>query len=100
MRCEMCGICGEIRFDGEPSGLPATTAMTRALTPRGPDGEGLWHDQRASFGHRRLAVIDVSDAGAQPMTDGECVIVYNGCIYNHHELRRRLNALGHHFRST
>jgi asparagine synthase (glutamine-hydrolysing) len=96
----MCGICGEIRFDGRDPDLPATAAMTRALASRGPDGEGQWHDGAVAVGHRRLAIIDVSDAGAQPMTDDEYVIVFNGCIYNHHELRRRLAALGHCFRST
>ena len=50
--------------------------------------------------HRRLAVIDLSDAGAQPMRDGELTIVFNGCIYNHHELRAELRALGHEFVST
>jgi asparagine synthase (glutamine-hydrolysing) len=96
----MCGICGEIRFDGRVPDVAATAAMTCALAPRGPDGEGVWRDAGAVLGHRRLAIIDVSDAGAQPMIDGECVIVFNGCIYNHHDLRRRLTALGHHFRST
>jgi asparagine synthase (glutamine-hydrolysing) len=96
----MCGICGEIRFDGCAAKVPAIVAMTHALAPRGPDGEGLWHDGPVAFGQRRLAIIDVSDAGAQPMSDDTCVIVFNGCIYNHHELRRRLEALGHRFRST
>jgi asparagine synthase (glutamine-hydrolysing) len=67
----MWGICGEIRFDGRAPDWLATAAMTRALTPRGPDGEGLCHDASPPFGHRRLAVIDVSDAGAQPTADGE-----------------------------
>jgi asparagine synthase (glutamine-hydrolysing) len=96
----MCGICGEIRFDGCAANVPATVAMTRALVPRGPDGEGLWHDGPVAFGHRRLAIIDVSDTGAQPMSHDDCVIVFNGCIYNHHELRTQLTALGHSFRST
>jgi asparagine synthase (glutamine-hydrolysing) len=96
----MCGICGEIRFDGRTAEPSTTVAMTRALVPRGPDGRGLWHDGPVAFGHRRLAIIDVSDAGAQPMSDDRCVIVFNGCIYNHHELRDRLSALGHRFRST
>ncbi|WP_029112309.1 N-acetylglutaminylglutamine amidotransferase [Mycobacterium sp. URHB0044] len=96
----MCGICGEIRFDGCTADVPATVAMTAAMASRGPDGEGLWHDGPVAFGHRRLAIIDVSDTGAQPMVDDGCVIVFNGCIYNHHELRKRLTALGHQFRST
>jgi asparagine synthase (glutamine-hydrolysing) len=60
----MCGICGEIRFDGRAANLPATVAMTCMLVRRGPDGEGLWHDGPVAFGHRRLAIIDVSDNGA------------------------------------
>jgi asparagine synthase (glutamine-hydrolysing) len=95
----MCGICGEIRFDGREPESAATDAMTRAMAARGPDGEGQWRDGSVALGHRRLAIIDVSDAGAQPMTDGDFVIVFNGCIYNHHELRGRLKALGHRFRS-
>ena len=55
--------------------------------PRGPDGSGLWVDRGVGMVHRRLAIIDLSDLGAQPMRDGELTIVFNGCIYNHHELR-------------
>jgi asparagine synthase (glutamine-hydrolysing) len=62
----MCGICGEIRFDGYTANVPATVAMTHALQPRGPDGDGLWHDGTAAFGHRGLA----DDPGAQLMVGG------------------------------
>ena len=98
----MCGICGEIRFDGSSPNGCRTAAMTEAMVARGPDGGGLWQEGNAALGHRRLAIIDLSDAGAQPMVDeqGQCTIVFNGCIYNHRELRRQLESLGHRFRSS
>src|SRR5688500_8764384 len=76
--------------------------MHAALAPRGPDGDGIWLDGRAGMVHRRLAIIDLSELGAQPMRDEALglAIVFNGCIYNHHELRAELTALGHAFRST
>jgi asparagine synthase (glutamine-hydrolysing) len=71
---------------------------------RGPDGAGLWvsGDQRVGLGHRRLAIIDLSDAGAQPMgnADGSLQVVFNGEIYNHLELRRQLEGKGHKFRTS
>jgi asparagine synthase (glutamine-hydrolysing) len=78
----------------------ALERMGASLAPRGPDGAGLWMDGRIGLVHRRLAIIDLSDAGAQPMRDGELTIVFNGCIYNHHELRAELRARGHAFAST
>ncbi len=78
--------------------------MSEVLAPRGPDGSGEWARGPVALAHRRLAIIDLSDAGAQPMVDGEgadqLVAVFNGCIYNHHELRAELSARGHRFRST
>ncbi len=98
----MCGLAGEIRFDSRPADVGAVARMTACMVHRGPDGDGLWAEGAAAFGHRRLAIIDLSASGAQPMTDGEtgAVIVFNGCIYNHHELRDELRALGHTFVST
>ena len=98
----MCGLAGEIRFDGRPADRDAVARMTACMVHRGPDGEGLWADGPAALGHRRLAIIDLSASGAQPMTDGETgsVIVFNGCIYNHHELRDELRRLGHSFVSA
>ena len=98
----MCGLAGEIRFDGRPADVGVVARMTACMMHRGPDGDGLWAEGPVAFGHRRLAIIDLSDSGAQPMTDGETgsVIVFNGCIYNHHELRDELRALGHTFVST
>ncbi|MEZ5139349.1 MAG: N-acetylglutaminylglutamine amidotransferase [Acidimicrobiales bacterium] len=98
----MCGISGEIRFDGRATDLEAVERMTRALAPRGPDGHGTWAHGPVALGHRRLAIIDVSPRGAQPMADEElgCTIAFNGCIYNHRELRRELEGVGYRFRST
>ncbi len=73
----MCGF-------GVERGAPDRAALERmgqALAPRGPDGHGLWVDGPVGMVHRRLAVIDLSDAGAQPMRDGELAVVFNGCIY-------------------
>ncbi|WP_375388730.1 N-acetylglutaminylglutamine amidotransferase [uncultured Amnibacterium sp.] len=98
----MCGLAGEIRFDGRAADVEAVARMTACLVHRGPDGEGLWADGPVALGHRRLAIIDLSPSGAQPMRDDETgsTIVFNGCIYNHHELRAELRGIGHTFRST
>jgi asparagine synthase (glutamine-hydrolysing) len=98
----MCGLAGEIRFDGRSADVGAVARMTACMVHRGPDGDGMWSEGPVAFGHRRLAIIDLSAGGAQPMTDGETgsVVVFNGCIYNHHELRDELRALGHTFVST
>lgn len=94
----MCGLAG---FAG-PGGQDDIAAMTRRLAHRGPDGEGFYHDAASQvfLGHRRLSVIDIA-GGAQPMADAaaEIVVVFNGEIYNHLELRRELEGRGHVFRS-
>jgi asparagine synthase (glutamine-hydrolysing) len=97
----MCGIAGFISR-GEPGReSSAVRAMIATLARRGPDGEGLHHWPGVAFGHRRLAIIDLSDAGKQPMLsdDGQIGVVFNGCIYNFEELRRELQAAGWVFRS-
>ena len=95
----MCGIAGELRRDGRPD-MDAVRRMQAAMAARGPDGDGLWSHEGAGLAHRRLQVIDLSERGAQPMTDGDLTIVFNGCVYNHHELRDELRALGHPFASV
>jgi asparagine synthase (glutamine-hydrolysing) len=99
----VCGVAGIVRFDGAPIVPDELRDMADAQRHRGPDGEGLWCDGEAGVGlsHRRLAVLDLSSAGAQPMRGprGE-VLVYNGEVYNYRELRRELEALGHAFTST
>ena len=91
----MCGIAGYWSASG---GQVDATAMADALTHRGPDDGGAWADPEAgiALSHRRLAIIDLSAAGHQPMAspDGRHVIVYNGEIYNHLDLRRELEADG------
>ncbi|MFI9244870.1 N-acetylglutaminylglutamine amidotransferase [Streptomyces sp. NPDC053086] len=98
----MCGLSGEMRFDGGRPDLTAVERMNDRLAPRGPDGEGIWSRGAVALGHRRLKIIDLSERGSQPMTDGQHEItgVFNGCIYNYEELRAELAALGHRFRST
>jgi asparagine synthase (glutamine-hydrolysing) len=98
----MCGVSGDVRFDGEPADVCAVARMTDRMTGRGPDGSGLWNDGWVALGHRRLAVIDPTDAGAQPMVEetSGLAVVFNGCIYNHAELRELLRGRGHRFRST
>lgn len=95
----MCGIAGHISFAS-----CATPLDLAALCHRGPDAQGEWWspDRRVWLGHTRLAILDLSDAGAQPMVHPETgdVIVYNGETYNHLDLRRDLEAAGHRFRGT
>src|SRR6476661_5655769 len=96
----MCGFGIELRRDG-PVDRDALERIGASMQPRGPDGSGVWVDGRVGMVHRRLAIIDLSDRGAQPMRDEALglTIVFNGCIYNHHELRDELRALGHEFAS-
>jgi asparagine synthase (glutamine-hydrolysing) len=77
-------------------------AMTDALAHRGPDGEGHWIRENVGIGHRRLAIIDLSPLGHQPMVsnDSRYVLTFNGMIYNHREIRADLEARGHHFRGS
>ncbi|MFK4244375.1 N-acetylglutaminylglutamine amidotransferase [Micromonospora chokoriensis] len=98
----MCGIGGEFRLDGAPPDMAVVERMLPALASRGPDGEGRWQHGPAALVHRRLRIIDLSDAGAQPMVDSELglALVFNGCIYNYRELRDELTAAGYSFRST
>ncbi|HET9381807.1 MAG TPA: N-acetylglutaminylglutamine amidotransferase [Streptomyces sp.] len=98
----MCGLSGEIRFDGGRPDLAAVLRMSDRLTARGPDGHGLWSRGAVALAHQRLKIIDLSEQGSQPMTDiaEEVTCVFNGCIYNYKELREELLRLGHRFRST
>lgn len=98
----MCGIAGEIRFDQRPASMDRVQKMTAAMRPRGPEGQGVLGYGRYAFGHRRLKIIDLSDRGRQPMDDPQLglSLVFNGCIYNHHELRDELHAQGYQFFSN
>ncbi|WP_309050792.1 N-acetylglutaminylglutamine amidotransferase [Streptomyces sp.] len=98
----MCGLSGEIRFDGGRPDLAAVERMTDRLAARGPDGRGLWNRGAVAFGHRRLKIIDLSERAAQPLTDEAAGLtcVFNGCIYNYQQLRDELRGLGHRFETT
>src|ERR1044072_8953612 len=100
----MCGIAGLITRN--PEALMG--AMLRSIEHRGRDDEGVWtsgliddEGRRAAFGHRRLAIIDRSEAGHEPMlsADGRFALIFNGEIYNYKELRRELQAKNHLFRT-
>jgi asparagine synthase (glutamine-hydrolysing) len=97
----MCGLGGEVAWGRAPD-LDALARIGDALAPRGPDGAGDWHDSGVALVHRRLKIIDLSARGDQPLVDPDLglVIAFNGCIYNHHELRAELVAAGYPFRST
>jgi asparagine synthase (glutamine-hydrolysing) len=97
----MCGIAGMVSFDGLPADASVTaTRMRDALVHRGPDEAGLFCDTHAVLAHRRLSIVDLS-TGQQPLAneDGRIQIVFNGEIYNHAEIRRELEALGHTYRT-
>ena len=95
----MCGICGELRFDGGEPDLGGLQRMMALLSRRGPDHEGVFTDGPLAFGHRRLAIIDLSAHSDQPMVDKALglSLVFNGTIYNYRELRSELAALGYRF---
>lgn len=97
----MCGIAGVLHINGEPASYTILKRMTDAIVHRGPDGEGHFVDGPLGLGHRRLAIIDLSPGGHQPMAtpDGRFVISYNGELYNFNELRVELESLGHQFHS-
>src|SRR5215471_1993758 len=99
----MCGIAGifHYRSADRPVDRPLLERMTRALAHRGPDGEGFHVDGPLGFGHRRLAIVDLSPTGSQPMSneDGSLWINYNGEFYNHRAQRTRLEAR-HAFRGS
>jgi asparagine synthase (glutamine-hydrolysing) len=92
----MCGISGMLKFGGSPVHRDDLRLMNDVQAHRGPDGEGIWIDGSTGLGHRRLSIIDLSDAAAQPMEaeDSKSVIVFNGEIYNYRELAAELAAAG------
>ena len=101
----MCGIVGiyAYRDAAPPVAVDELVRIRDHMAPRGPDSEGTWlaDNGRLGFGHRRLSIIDLSDAGAQPMAsaDGRLIITFNGEIYNYRALRQRLEGRGYVFRS-
>src|ERR671933_883647 len=97
----MCGICGIVAL-GRPPEADTVEAMALELDHRGPDGPGSFAAEGVALGFRRLAIIDLSDAGDQPFAseDGALQLVHNGEVYNYRELRSELEAHGHRFRSA
>ena len=99
----MCGIAGYLSAR-EPIDAATLCAMRDSMLHRGPDGEGIWISKKADVGlaHRRLAIVDLTEGGHQPMAsqDGRLIIAFNGEIYNHHELRDELRGLGWSFQSS
>lgn len=97
----MCGLAGLVSFEGLPAEAPALAIRMRdELTHRGPDEAGLHCDAQAALAHRRLSIVDLS-TGQQPLCneDGSIWIVFNGEIYNHVDLRTRLEQAGHRYRT-
>jgi asparagine synthase (glutamine-hydrolysing) len=97
----MCGVAGIVEFGGAPVDAARVVRMTRLLAHRGPDDEGFYFDGMAGLGHRRLAIVDLSAAGHQPMSNetGTVWVTFNGEIYNFRDLRAELVARGHAFAS-
>jgi asparagine synthase (glutamine-hydrolysing) len=95
----MCGICGELRFDGSSPDPAVIKRMSEKIARRGPDHEAVISDGPLAFGHRRLAIIDLTPSADQPMTDTDLRIslVFNGTIYNYKELRSELIEMGYSF---
>ncbi len=100
----MCGIAGVYHYGepGQTADREALQRITRALAHRGPDGEGFFVEGPLGLGHRRLAIVDLSETGRQPMASsgGSCWISYNGEFYTHREARRRLESKGVRFRGS
>lgn len=98
----MCGIAGVLNIDGAPVSSTVLKKMTDAIAHRGPDGEGQWVNGAIGLGHRRLAILDLSPAGHQPMmsVNKRYILTYNGEVYNFKELRIELESIGYQFHSN
>ena len=98
----MCGLLGLYNLNNQQINESHFKKMASKINHRGPDGEGFYFDDNIALAHKRLAILDISDNGKQPMfsNDGNWVIVFNGCIYNYKELRLELEKIGHSFVSN
>src|ERR687893_873623 len=96
----MCGITGFVNLDGRPADADLLARMNEAIRHRGPDEDGAYLEGHVGLAMRRLAIIDLA-GGQQPISneDGSAWIVYNGEVYNFRELKKRLEDLGHRFRT-
>lgn len=97
----MCGIARQLHLSGGTADRDLIRQMSDLLKHRGPDGDGIHIDGAIGLAHRRLAIIDLSEEGHQPMQneDGTLWLVFNGEIYNYRELMEELVSCGHRFRS-
>ena len=95
----MCGLAGEVRLDSSRADVGAVERMAATMADRGPDDSGTWSRGRVALAHRRLKIIDLSEASGQPIVDSAAGLtgIFNGCIYNYQRLRRELQAKGHTF---
>lgn len=98
----MCGIVGIFNLSGETVSENVLSKMSEAIAHRGPDGSGIFVKENVGLAHRRLSILDLSEAGKQPMSskDGVWTLVFNGCIYNYLELKEELKRKGHQFVSS
>ncbi len=98
----MCGLAGVYNLSGKAVDQNLLEKMAQSIEHRGPDGEGVFAEGSIGLVHQRLAILDTSDLGRQPMIskDGRWVVVFNGCIYNFREIRKELTSKGHHFVSN
>jgi len=97
----VCGLVGYINVGDRPANEKITRDMGNLIAHRGPDGDGYWTDKNISLGHRRLAIIDLSEVSNQPMfsADGRYIMVYNGEIYNYLDIRKDLESRGQKFKT-
>ena len=98
----MCGLAGIFNLDSAPVGSRHIEQMAGMISHRGPDGDGFYIEDNVALGHKRLAILDTSDNGKQPMIskNGEWVVVFNGCIYNYKDIKAQLIQKGHTFSSN
>ena len=96
----MCGICGEFKFNGKSFNDLKLTNLMSSISNRGRDSKGTFKNTDIFLGHHRLSIIDTSDKSNQPMVIENYVIVFNGIIYNYKDIRQKLIAKGHVFKST
>ena len=96
----MCGICGEFKFNGKSFNDIKLTYLMNSISNRGRDSKGTFKNTDIFLGHHRLSIIDTSDKSNQPMVIENYVIVFNGIIYNYKDIRQKLIAKGHIFKST
>ena len=90
----MCGVAGVVSRKIVHQHIGQVEALTTAISHRGPDASGYWNNERVAFGHRRLSIVDLQPTANQPMVSacGQAVLVFNGEIYNHAELKLKLRA--------